>query len=180
MMFLLDTDVLSTFRKKQPHPAVLSWVAGIGWRDLITTVVTVAEVQRGIERSRPRHPQTAKETEAWLDTMLTVGEPQVLPMTIAATRLLGRMYETPALRNFVVFDSRARTQATGAELSIAAIAISVGGVVTTINVTHFLQVHAAFPLPGLFDPMHRRWHVQSAALREASGNFPWRATAPQE
>ena len=81
-------------------------------------------------------------------------------MNSAAARLLGRMYEMPALRNFVMFDPTAKTQSAGADLAIAAIVISVGGVVATINVTHFRQVHAAFPLPGLFDPTNRRWHVR--------------------
>ncbi|MSP02762.1 MAG: PIN domain-containing protein [Acetobacteraceae bacterium] len=159
MMFVLDTNIISDLRKKRPHPAVAEWIAETGWRELRMTVVSVTEIQRGIERTRAPDPSLARNLERWLDGMLAVGEPAVLEMGVAAARLLARMYETPALRHFVVTDPRARDPATGADLSIAAIAIAAGGVVATGNVRHFRQIDAVFPLPGLFNPFDRTWPV---------------------
>jgi toxin FitB len=152
MMFVLDTNVLSAFRKKRPNPAVVRWVARIGWQQVVTTVVTITEIQRGIERTRLHHSDVARETDDWLDGMLAVGEPQVLPLNVDAARLIGRMYETPSLKHFIITDPRAKHQATGADLAIAAIAIVFGATVATNNAAHFRQIDAAFPLPGLIDP----------------------------
>ena len=158
-MFILDTNILSTFRKKKPHPAIVRWVAEVSRDEIATTVVTITEIQRGIERARSQHPTTAREAEDWLNGMIAVGEPQVLPLNIEAARLLGRMYEGPSLRHFIITDPKAKDQATGADLAIAAIAITAGATVATNNVEHFLQIHAAFPLHGLLDPTSQIWHV---------------------
>jgi predicted nucleic acid-binding protein len=95
--------------------------------------VTVTEIQRGIERARAQHPAAAEDAERWLTGMLAVGEPQVVPMNVQAARLLGRMYETPALRHFVVTDPKAKDPATGSDLAIAAIAIAEKATVATNN-----------------------------------------------
>lgn len=162
-MFLLDTNILSLFRKQAPHPVAARWVAQTGWDGIATTVVTITELQRGIERARAQHPAVALDAERWLDGLLAVGAPQVLPLGVAAARLLGRMYEVPELRHFVVTGRQARSQATGADLAIAAIALGAGAMVATANVGHFLQISAVFPLPGLFDPLTQTWHVHPAA-----------------
>lgn len=162
-MFLLDTNILSLFRKRTPHPVAARWVAQTGWDGIATTVVTITELQRGIERARTHHPAVALDAGTWLDGLLAVGAPQVLPLGVAAARLLGRMYEVPELRHFVVTGRQARSQATGADLAIAAIAIGAGAMVATANVGHFLQISGVFPLPGLFDPLTQTWHVRPAA-----------------
>ena len=162
-MFILDTNVLSTFRKQAPHPVVAQWVARTGWKGITTTVVTITEIQRGIERARAQHPGVAADAERWLDGLLAAGMPQILPMGVTASRVLGRMFEAPAVRNFTLTDRQAKTQATGADLAIAAIAKEAGAAVATANIGHFLQISALFPLPGLFDPFGQAWHIQREA-----------------
>jgi predicted nucleic acid-binding protein len=162
--YIFDTNVLSTFRKTNPNPEVARWLARIGWDEIATTIVTVMEIQRGIERTRTQHPGTAEAIEAWLAGMLAVGRPRVVGMTVEAARLLGRMYETPGLRDFIVTDRQANAQATGADLSIAAIAITVGATIVTGNTRHFLQINSLFPLPALFDPFTQSWHLQQDSV----------------
>lgn len=159
-MFILDTNIVSNRRKKRPHPAVTRWLAQTGWEDIATTVVTITEIQRGIERVRVSNLAVAERLDRWLDGLVAAGEPQVLPMGVEASRLLGRMYETPALRHFIVSDPRAKEPATGSDLSIAAIAIAAGATVATANVRHFLQINQCFPLPGLFNPVDQAWHLE--------------------
>jgi hypothetical protein len=74
-MFILDTNVISDLRRKRPHPAVKQWIMETGWENLSMTVVSVTEIQRGIERIRPSDPALARSLDAWLDGMLAVGEP---------------------------------------------------------------------------------------------------------
>jgi predicted nucleic acid-binding protein len=161
-MFVLDTNIVSNLRKKRPHPAVKQWIMETGWENLTMTVASVTEIQRGIERVRVPDPALARALETWLDGMLAVGEPMMLEMDVRAARLLARMYETPGLRHFVITDPNAREQATGADLSIAAIAIATGGVVASANTRHFRQINDHFPLPGLFNPFDQSWPVAAS------------------
>jgi toxin FitB len=162
VIFVLDTNIISSLGKKRPHPGLARWIAATDWRDLRTTVVTVTEIQRGIERVRTQNDAFAREIEGWLDTLLAASGPNVLTMDVEASRLLGKMYETPTLRHFITTDPNARDQATGSDLAIAAIAITAGYAVATANTRHFLQIHQAFPLTGLFNPFEQTWHVEPA------------------
>ncbi|HUB15400.1 MAG TPA: hypothetical protein VMB34_25850 [Acetobacteraceae bacterium] len=128
--------------------------------ELATTVITVAEIECGIQKARLTAPETADDVEEWLKTILADGQPQILGMSIAASRLIGRMYMTPRLRSFVITDPTARKPASGADLAIAAIATTEGAVVATAGIDHFLRIHAEFPLPGLFNPVSGEWHVE--------------------
>lgn len=159
-MYILDTDVVSNLRKKKPHPTLLSWIDEIGWEELATTVLTIMEVQIGIERARRSDPVIAASVEKWLAGLLQAGQPQVLPLDTNAAQLLGRMNETPALRNFLVHDPGTKKTKTGADLAIASIAIAHEAVVTTGNGSDFLVIHQHFPLRGLYDPFQGKWLVE--------------------
>ncbi len=65
------------------------------------------------------------------------------------------MIETPALRHFTLSDPRQKTIKTGADLAIAAIAITHGATIATGNTAHFAQISQHFPLPGLLNPFQR-------------------------
>lgn len=159
-MFLVDTDVVSNLRKKKPHPTLVSWMDEVGWQELATTALTVMEIQIGIERARRSSAATAESVQKWLTGLLRVGRPQVLSLDTDAAVLLGRMSETPALRNFLVHDPGTRKTKTGADLAIASIAIAHNAVVATGNGGDFLLINQHFPLPGLYDPFQGRWLVE--------------------
>jgi tetratricopeptide (TPR) repeat protein len=91
---------------------------------------------------------------------LKAGQPHVLPLDTDAAVLLGRMNETPALRNFLVHDPATKKTKTGADLAIASIAITRKAVMTTANCSDFLFIHRHYPLPGLYDPFQNKWHVK--------------------
>ncbi len=159
-MYVLDTDVVSNLRKKKPHPSLLSWIDEIGWQELATSVLTIMEVQIGIERARRSNPEVAESVQKWLAGLLQAGQPQTLSLDVDAALLLGRMNETPALRNFLVGDPVTKKTKTGADLAISSIAIAHNAVVATGNCGDFLAIHEYFPLPGLFDPFQGKWLVR--------------------
>ena len=161
-MYILDTDVVSNLRKKKPHPTLLSWMDEIGWQELATTVLTIIEIQVGIERARRADVVIAESVQKWLAGLLQAGQPHVLPLDTDAAVLLGRMNETPALHNFLVQDPGTKKTKTGAYLAIASIAIACKAVVATGNCSDFLFIHRHFPLPGLYDPFQGKWLVQPA------------------
>ena len=69
-MFLIDTDVLSTLRKRKRHPEIAQWVEKQRSADLYLSVVSVGEIERGIERQQRRDPVHAHALAAWLDSLL--------------------------------------------------------------------------------------------------------------
>jgi toxin FitB len=156
----LDTDVVSNLRKKKPHPNLVSWMDEVGWQDLATTVLTVMEIQIGIERARRSNAMTADNVQRWLAGLLQVGKPHVLPLDTPAALLLGHMSETPPLRNFLMQDPTTRKTKTGADLAIASIAIAHHAVVTTGNGSDFLVINRHFQLPGLYDPFNGKWLIE--------------------
>jgi len=162
-MIVLDTDIVSNLRRKKPHPSLLRWIGEIGWDELRTTSFTVMEIQIGIERAKTTDPVVADEVSKWLQGLIDVGQPQVLSFDVDAAMLYGRMHETPALRNFLTTPQGSRKAKTGADLAIAAIAIANDATLATGNIGDFLEIHAHFPLPGLYNPLSEDWHVNPQA-----------------
>jgi toxin FitB len=159
-VFILDTDVVSNLRKKKPHPHLLDWMDEIGWQDLATSVLTIMEIQSGIERARRSDSSIADNVQQWLAGLLKVGKPQVLPLDAEAAILLGKMNETPPLRNFLLQGPASKKIKTGADLAIASIAIDHSAMVATGNGSDFLAINQHFQLPGLYDPFEGKWLVK--------------------
>lgn len=66
-MYLLDTNVVSELRKPKPHGAVLAWIESIPDPELFLSVVTIGEIQAGIELTREQDQAKALELERWLE-----------------------------------------------------------------------------------------------------------------
>jgi predicted nucleic acid-binding protein len=49
MSYLLDTNVLSELRRKQPHPGVSAWMAQRPASSLYLSVLTLGELRKGID-----------------------------------------------------------------------------------------------------------------------------------
>ena len=70
MSFLLDTNVLSELRKgRRCDPWVKRW-AVTAEPELHTSVVALGELERGVERVRPKDPRFAAELERWLTRLI--------------------------------------------------------------------------------------------------------------
>lgn len=50
MSYLVDTNVLSELRRKQPQPEVVAWFAQRPRQTLYLSVLTLGEIRKGIER----------------------------------------------------------------------------------------------------------------------------------
>jgi predicted nucleic acid-binding protein len=66
-MDLLDTNVVSELRRPRPHAGVLAWLAAVDDPQLHVSVVTLAEIQAGIEITREQDASKAAEIKIWLD-----------------------------------------------------------------------------------------------------------------
>ena len=88
-MFLLDTNVVSELRRPHPHRAVLDWIADVPAEQIFVSVVTIGEIQAGIEITREQDVAKAEELELWLDRVLA--SYGVLPMDALVFREWARL-----------------------------------------------------------------------------------------
>lgn len=122
-MYLVDTDILSALRRRDRNPAIVRWVESQRMADLYISVITVGEIERGIEQQQRHNPDFARDLSAWLDRMLDWYGDRILPVDTATARRWGQL--SAALGH------------EGADLLIAATALEHGLSVATRNVRHF-------------------------------------------
>ncbi|HMD74896.1 MAG TPA: type II toxin-antitoxin system VapC family toxin [Steroidobacteraceae bacterium] len=68
MNYLLDTNVVSEWVKPQPNRDVIAWLAAVDEDRVFLSVVTIAEIRRGIERLAPSRRRDS--LQSWLDAEL--------------------------------------------------------------------------------------------------------------
>lgn len=59
MNYLLDTCILTEFARKKPEQRVLRWMDSLDHDAIFTSVITIGEIQRGIERL----PESSRKEE---------------------------------------------------------------------------------------------------------------------
>jgi hypothetical protein len=91
MTYLLDTNILSETRKRVPAPQVADWLADTPPTRLHVSVLTLGEIQQGIERIRAKGDwQQAAALEGWLRELEAGFDDRVLPVTLPVASAWGR------------------------------------------------------------------------------------------
>ena len=91
MTYLLDTNVLSETRKRQPAAGVVEWIAATPDQQLRVSVLTLGEIEQGIARVRGRGDrQQVSALERWLQDVEAGFEDRVLPVTLPVAAAWGR------------------------------------------------------------------------------------------
>lgn len=141
-MFLLDTVVLSELRErpKQRNRHVVRWIGTVSPQEVFLSVVTIGEVERGIERQRQHDPLFAGQLADWLEATLRAYGDRILAVDVAVARRWGRLSQ--------------RLGNKGLDLAIAATALEHGLAVATRNVSDFLPTGVAVFNP--FEPVRKR------------------------
>ena len=128
MNYLLDTCVLSEFTRRQPKPRLVDWLDSIDEEKLFISVITVGEVQRGIEWL----PDSRRKTEllVWMNNGLL-------------TRFVGRMIPIDAATMFLWGSLVTHLEAAGQPMGvmdslILASALQNNLIIATRNVADFL------------------------------------------
>jgi toxin FitB len=88
-MYLLDTNVVSEFRKTKPHGAVVAWLRSVSSEQIFLPAVVIGEMQAGAEHTRKQDPAKAAEIEAFIDRVLSSFS--VLPIDAAVFREWARL-----------------------------------------------------------------------------------------
>jgi toxin FitB len=87
--FLLDTNVVSEFRRPKPHGGVFAWLSSMESEKVFISAATIGELQAGIEITRDQSREKAAAIEAWLEQLIT--SYSVLPMDHRAFRAWARI-----------------------------------------------------------------------------------------
>lgn len=124
-MYLLDTNVVSELRRLRPNAAVVRWLGSVPNEQLHLCAVSLGEIQAGVELTRMRDPEKAKEIEVWLDRIAATL--QILPLDGDVCRTWGRLM-------------RGRSDTLLEDGLIAACAIVHGLIVVTRNVRDFASL----------------------------------------
>ncbi len=128
MNYLLDTCVLSEFTRRQPDVHMIEWLNSIEEEKLFISVITIGEIQRGIERIPDSHRKT--ELRSWMNNALI-------------TRFAERMVTIDATTMYIWGSLVAHLEAAGRTMGvmdslILASALHNNLIVATRNVADFL------------------------------------------
>jgi toxin FitB len=89
--YLLDTNILSETRKRQPASGVTSWIAATPPERLHVSVLTLGELEQGISRIRGRGDnEQAAGLERWLREVELGFADRILPITLPVAAAWGR------------------------------------------------------------------------------------------
>lgn len=123
-MYLLDTNVVSETIRPVPDHNVATWLLLQPTEALWISVLTIAEIERGIALAKQRNAAArARQLGSWLEGLLAQYQDQIVPMDRAAARVWGRM--------------AAATSDLDVDAAIAATAAVHGWTVATRNVKDF-------------------------------------------
>ncbi|ASW06407.1 hypothetical protein [Rhizobium sp. 11515TR] len=177
---LTDTSVLSEARKAADrlNEDIVFFLRQIPAGALAVPLAAVFELQRGASMLSGRDPARARAYEQWLDRLLAT-DIWIPPVNVRVRRLLAEMTTVPEFRGFWLDPGRKPVLRFGCDPEIAATAI-VHHLPLASTDPDFLKIHRHFPLPGLYCPIQKKWHVPPPAswsLREsgARGARDWRS-----
>ncbi|MEV0288220.1 type II toxin-antitoxin system VapC family toxin [Kribbella sp. NPDC050820] len=91
MNYLLDTNVVSEFRKKVPHAGAAGWIRSVRSSDLYLSVLVVGELRQGIERLAGRDQVQAMAIEEWTQRLVRGYGDRIIPVTVEVAETWGRL-----------------------------------------------------------------------------------------
>jgi toxin FitB len=91
MSYLIDTNVVSELRKREPDLRVLAWYEGATSTELFLSVLTIGEIRLGIERLRRKDAPQAELLEHWLRGLHAVYRDHLIDVDADAAEEWGRL-----------------------------------------------------------------------------------------
>jgi toxin FitB len=108
--YLLDTNVLSEWRKPMPDPGVAEFFGVVSPDELYLSVVTVGEIRRGVARLHLCNDhRKAAAIESWLTSTKTLFADRLVPITAAIAEewgSCGAAYPVPTADGLIAATAR--------------------------------------------------------------------------
>jgi predicted nucleic acid-binding protein len=90
MNYLLDTNIISEFRKPRPHLNVITWLNQVNADAVYLSVITIGELQKGITRLADLDRR--QSLQAWLEEDLLVRfATRVVPLDLEVLLVWGNL-----------------------------------------------------------------------------------------
>ena len=100
MNFLIDTCLISEFKRSEPEPKVIRWLSDQIEESLYLSVITIGEIQRGISLLADSRKKT--ELENWLHSLIIRYDGRVLGLDSEELIFWGDMVATLEKRGRVL------------------------------------------------------------------------------
>ncbi|NER08856.1 MAG: type II toxin-antitoxin system VapC family toxin [Okeania sp. SIO3C4] len=123
MIYIIDTNVISSVRRPERAPDVAAWLQSKPENSLYLSVITLGEIERGIKLREKREPDFAHDLQVWLNYTVTMFSDRILPFSAEDALIWGQL--------------SAELGHADADLMIAAQALSRDGIIVTRNVSDF-------------------------------------------
>ncbi|MDM9627840.1 PIN domain-containing protein [Rhizobium sp. S152] len=164
---LIDTNIISVAYLPNAPKWLWDWLESLPAGLLAVPWTAIYETEYGIRTAQRHNPRRALELLAWFDSF--VADCDTYPdMNVDASRLLGKMASSPALRHFFITEERKNKNGEvleplhvklGCDVILAALSIAHRIPIATFNTRDFVFIDRHFPLPGVYDPQFDCWHV---------------------
>lgn len=94
-MYLLDTNVLSEFRRltfRRGSRSVQAWAEGVSTKSLFLSSITIFEIEHGVHNLAAKDPAGAENIRQWLQNHVLRGfESRILPFGVDEARVCARL-----------------------------------------------------------------------------------------
>ena len=80
MNYLIDTCVISEFVKRKPNNHVRNWFNQQQESHTFISVISIAEIKKGIYKIKPSQPERALKLQSWLDMLELSFSQRILPI----------------------------------------------------------------------------------------------------
>ena len=91
MSFLLDTNMVSEFRKKSPDAGASDWLRSVRSSQLYLSVLVVGEIKQGVDRLAARDPKQAATIEDWQQRLVLGYADRIVPVSLEVAETWGRL-----------------------------------------------------------------------------------------
>jgi predicted nucleic acid-binding protein len=91
MTFLLDTNIVSELRKRDPDPHVVAWYEQSRPAEIFLSALTIGEIRLGIERLRIKDAAQADRLEQWLHGLHTLYADHIIDVDTETAEEWGRI-----------------------------------------------------------------------------------------
>lgn len=91
LQYLLDTNVLSETRKKQPDERVTRFLSTVEPSALYISVLTLGELRKGVALKRQSDPEMAERLGSWVDGLQYSFAERILGIDAVVASLWGKL-----------------------------------------------------------------------------------------